>query len=355
MTERVAVLRANGVGDLVFALPALSGLRAAYPRAHITLLAREPHRALLAERPSPVDDVAVVPPYGGVSAPEDEPQRSAALDAFFREMRARRFDLAIQMHGGGGNSNRFVQALAADRTVGSRSADAPELDVSLHYQTYYPEVMRCIEIAMLAGAHMPASLLPSLAVAERDRVAADAIVDPGDDRPLAVLHPGGTDPRRRWPPQRFAAVGDALAADGCSVIVTGDESERAPATAVVAAMHAPARSVAGKTTMPALVGLMARAEIVVANDTGPLHVAAALGTPSVGIYWCANACNFGTHSLQCHHRCISWQMTCSRCGRDCMTENCAHTESFVLDVGVDEVLAATRDVRYSTACPAPVL
>src|SRR5205085_3613204 len=122
VTHRIAVVRANGIGDLVFALPALWALRATYPAAEVTLLARAPHRALLAERPAPVDAVEVVPPYGGVSAPEGAPQTSGDLDAFFARMRARSFDLAIQMHGGGGNSNRFVLELGADRTAGSRTA-----------------------------------------------------------------------------------------------------------------------------------------------------------------------------------------------------------------------------------------
>ena len=322
---KIAVARTNGIGDLVFALPALAALRAAYPSAEITLLARAPHRALLAERPSPVDDVEVVPPFGGVSAPEGAPQSSCPLDRFFARMRARAFDLAIQMHGGGENSNRFVAQLGAGRTIGSRTTNAPPLDVSLRYQTYYPEVVQCIEIVGLAGASGPTSLLPSLEVVERDRVAAAAFVDPTDVRPVAILHPGGTDPRRRWPAGRFAAIGDALADDGFSVFVTGDEHERATACAVV--------------------GVLARATVVIANDTGPLHIAAALGTPSVGVYWCANACNFGTHSLQRHHRCIAWRMSCPACGRDCMNDNCTHTDSFVQDVGVDEVLTAVRAVQ----------
>ena len=121
----IAVLRANGIGDLMFALPALDAIRAAYPAAHVALLATPWHEAFWAERPGPIDEVMVVPISRGVREEPDRTSDAADLEDFFARARARRFDLAIQLHGGGAHSNPFVARLGARTTAGLRAAGAP--------------------------------------------------------------------------------------------------------------------------------------------------------------------------------------------------------------------------------------
>ena len=154
---------------------------------------------------------------------EERPGAPAALERFFAAMRAERFDLALQLHGGGRFSNPFVRRLGARVTAGSRTPDAEPLDRWLPYVYLQPEVARYLELAGLVGAP-PVTLAPRLSVTAADR--AEAAVAVGDDGPLVVLHPGASDPRRRWAPQRFAAVGDALADEGATVAVTATRSER---------------------------------------------------------------------------------------------------------------------------------
>lgn len=110
--RKIAVVRANGLGDMLFGLPALEALRAAYPQAEIVLLARVWHHTLFTGRPGPIDRVIVIPPVGGVGEPEDLVPDEAALEHFFQRMRAERFDLAIQMHGGGRHS-KWVRLMSA--------------------------------------------------------------------------------------------------------------------------------------------------------------------------------------------------------------------------------------------------
>jgi ADP-heptose:LPS heptosyltransferase len=339
----VAVVRASGLGDLVFALPALGALRDAYPSARITLLANARHQELLAGRPSPADEVEVIPAYGGVSLGEHGTQSGPEIDAFFARMRARQFDIALQLHGGGGNSNPFVQRLGARVTAGSCAPGAPPLDRWIRYETYYPEVLRCVEVVRLVGAGAPADLAPRLSIVDDDYERAQVVLQ-CHDRPIAVLHPGATDPRRRWPAARFAAVGSVLAEWGFDVVVTGSDTEDEVATGVADQMIGRARVLAGLTSLSGLLGVLACASVVVANDTGPLHLAAAVGTPTVGIYWVGNALNYGMHAMSANRRCISWQVDCPECGAHCMHESCGHNASFVTDVSVADVLGATRDV-----------
>src|SRR5829696_4363433 len=186
----------------MFCVPALLALRAAYPRAEICLLGRPWQASFLRDRPGPVDRVIVVPPSRGVREEPGAAEDPRQLDAFFARMRAERFDIALQMHGGGRWSNPFATRLGARLTVGCRAGDAPALDRSITYVYRQPEIARWIEVAGLAGA----APVPVVA-ADRE----EAVPFTGAGR-FAVLHPGASTPRR-WSPEHFAAIGDALAAE----------------------------------------------------------------------------------------------------------------------------------------------
>jgi ADP-heptose:LPS heptosyltransferase len=305
--ERIAVLRANALGDLVFALPAFEALRAAYPTAEIVLLARDWHRGLLDGRPGPIDRVVAIP--DGVLGDETEAARGVTP---LWSLRGERFDIGVQLHGGGRHSNPFVARLDARVTAGARADDAAPLDRTIPYRVYQSEVFRALEIVRLVGAE-PVTIEPRLAVVAADLDAADAVL-PDDLRPLAVLHPGASDPRRRWPAERFAEVADALAADGCRVVVTGTAEELPITRALLAAARAPVVDLAGRLDLSALVGLLARAAVVVSNDTGPLHLAAAVGASTVGLFWYGNLVNAGPPFRARHRPLLAWQPTCPRCG-----------------------------------------
>src|SRR5690606_18551463 len=126
----------------------------------------------------------------------------------------------------------------------------------------------------LVGAE-PVTLTPSITVTPEDVARARAVLEP-PTRPRAALHPGVTDPRRRWPPERFAATADGLAAQGYEVVVTGSAAERPLVERVVAAARAPVRPLVDAVPLGGLAAVYAECAVVVANDTGPLHLAAAV-------------------------------------------------------------------------------
>lgn len=344
---KIAVLRANAIGDFVFALPALEALRAAYPDAEIVYLGQPWHAAFLAGRPGPIDRVVVVPSSRGVND-AGEPVSAAELEDFFAAMRAERFDLALQLHGGGANSNPFVLQLGARATAGTRSEQAPPLDRWIPYVYFQKEIVRWLEVVGLVGA-AALDLDPHLAVTPRDRAEAERVV-PADERPLVVLHPGAGDPRRRWPPEKFAAVGDALARRGARVIVNGIPRERALAEAVMRGMREPAESVCGRLSLSGFLGLLARSRLVVSNDSGPMHLATAVGVPTVGIYWCFNVINGGPATRAWHYPAVSWRLRCPLCDTPYPEESCDCTGSFVAEVPVAEVLSHALDL-YDRASP----
>jgi ADP-heptose:LPS heptosyltransferase len=347
---RIAVLRANAVGDFIFALPALDSLRAAYPDAEIVLLGAPWHARFLAARPGPVDRVMVVPPLAGVREAEPgEPDQPR--DEFVEKARLEQFDIALQLHGGGRNTNPLVAALGAGMTAGLRADDAPPLDRWIRYVYYQPEVFRYLEVVGLVGA-LPVSYRPALAVTDADRRQLRAVLPP-PSRPRVALHPGSSDPRRRWPAERFAELGDALSDVGAEVVVTGTGAESSVVRAVLTEMRAPATPVVDTLQLGGLAALYAECDVLVSNDTGPVHLAEAVGAATVGIYWAGNFINGAPTDRTRHRPMISWTLHCPVCGLDCTRDiyparggghGCTHKASFVADVPAVEVRDATLEL-----------
>lgn len=334
--SRIAVLRGGGLGDLMFAIPAMAALKAAYPAAHLTLLGTPIHEAVLGAVESPVDEVVVLPFAEGVRPGEED---AGELDRFFAGMRGRAFDLAVQLHGGGRFSNPFLLRLGASHTVGTRTADAALLERSVPYLYYQHEPVRALEVAGFAGA-FPVDLEARLAPAGQ----ASFPPRPGDGaQPLVVIHPGATDPRRRWPAAKFAELAAACAADGSRVVLIGDGSEQGLAAEIAdSAASTAVSSLAGALDMAGLVALLAAADVVVANDSGPRHLAQALGVPTVGIFWVGNVINAGALGRSLHRVHASWVTACPTCGVDVTqvgwtAARCVHDDSLVAGVAVSDV------------------
>jgi ADP-heptose:LPS heptosyltransferase len=348
--RRIAVLRGGGLGDLVLALPALEALRATYPDAELTLLGTPGHAELLRDRPVVVDDVEVLPVAPGIRLGDGEDP--AATSAFLERMRARRFDLAVQMHGGGRNSNPFVLELGARHTVGPRTEDAAELERSFPYVRYQHETLRDLEIVALAGA-TAVSLEPRLPLTSNEVTLRTR--SRSGRPPQVVLHPGATDPRRQWPGTSFAELAASLADDGVDVVIVGDATDVDIATTIakraraLGASDTAVRSVAGQQSLRQLLEQLVTADVVVANDSGPRHLAAAVGTATVGIFWIGNLIMAEPFSRGRHRVELGWATSCPICGADVTqvgwtAERCDHDESYVAGVSVPAVVAHVRQL-----------
>jgi ADP-heptose:LPS heptosyltransferase len=356
--RKIAVVRANGIGDYLFSQPALAALRQAYPHADIVLLGKAWHAAFLAGRPGPVTRAIAIPPYGGVSAEPGAAEDGPALDRFFQAMQAEQFDLAIQMHGGGRYSNPFTHRLKARYCVGLRTPDALPLDRDIPYIYWQPEIARYLEVVSLVDAK-PLSLEPKIALLPNDDREVDNLNLPAG--PYVVLHPGASDPRRRWPATNFAAVGKILAERGAHIIVIGAGDELALVHQIVNDVPN-AIALGDRLSLGGLAALLARASVVVANDSGPFHLANAVGAQTVGIFWCGNLINGGPMTRKRHRPAISWRLHCPVCSHNTLHSPCEHRASFVADVAVEEVARyalelydEARSVALDNADPAIAL
>jgi ADP-heptose:LPS heptosyltransferase len=334
--RKIVVLLPSAVGDFVFALPGINALHHTYPDAELTLIGRPWHAEFLRGR-RPIDRVLLMPPYPGVAMRAEERCDPLPGQVFLDQMRRERVDIAVQMYGGGRYSNPFLMRFGARLAIGARADDAPPLDRWVHYAVPNNRRLALLEVAALAGARPP-PLGRELAVNHDDRREAADVLAAVRGRPLAVLQPGASDPRRCWPAERFAAVGDALARSGATVAINGTAAEAQLVRAVVATMREGALDLTGRLSLRGLCALMEQAALVVSNDTGPLHLALALGKPCVGIFWLTNLIE-GTPLRQGLLRAaLSVRIHCPVCGMENVRARCSHDPSFVDDVPVDQVM-----------------
>jgi len=339
------VLRANGLGDFLEATPALRALAKGFPGAEITFLTLPWLQGFLAGRYPYLHRVEAIPRYPGIHDPgSGDPAAEESAESFFARMRARQFDLAIQMHGGGANSNPFVAALGARHTLGLGAPGSPRLEHILRYVYYQSEVLRYLELVGMLGIPWD-GLHTDLPVLESDRARLAAAWRPVGGR-YAVVHPGAGDARRRWPAERFAQVADQLRSRGLEVVVTGRPEERPVIEAVKASCRGGLVDLGGQLDLGALAALVAGATLVVSNDTGPAHMAYALDTPAVVVFWCGNVITAGPLGRQRHRPVLSWTQTCPVCGT---SGRCGCGASWVAEVAVDEVLAEVDDLLEGKA------
>lgn len=321
--QRIALLKPSSLGDIIHALPVLTALRQRYPHAHITWIVNRAYAPLLHGHRD-LDDILS---FDRRASRRGWGRAVRSSLGFLRALRQRRFDLAIDLQGLL-RTAVMMAATGAARRVGLSTAREGAVwtytDVvrvsdfnALH------AVDRCWRVAEAFGVgdgpkefHIP--------IAEEARCWAEATTN-GSPRPWLMLAPGARWMTKRWPPEHFAAlarrVGDTF---GGTVFLVGGAEETTAATAVRRALSGPTCDLTGQTTLPRLAALLERADVMLANDTGPLHLAAALGRPIVAPYTCTSVRLNGPYPAQ--PGALETTVPCrgsylKRCSRlECMTE-----------------------------------
>jgi ADP-heptose:LPS heptosyltransferase len=302
---RIGVLRAlPGLGDLLCAVPALRAVRAADPGAHVTLIGLPSAYWFVQRYPELVDDLLAVEGVAGL--PEVEPDPVRALD-FFRRAQERRFDLALQLHGSGTTTNPLLTMLGARHQVSAhRPGEWVPPGTTVAYPEDQPEISRLLAVTTAAG-WPPVGEGIDLPVRDDESAVAEALLAEAGLAPesYVCLHPGASRPERRWPSTRFAATADHLARRGMPLVLTGSPGEGPLVQEVIDRMRTPHRRVVdltGRTSIGVLGALYRRARLVLTNDTGASHVAAAVRAPSVVVFGSAEPDRWAPLDAERHRR-----------------------------------------------------
>lgn len=278
---RILVIRLDRLGDVVLSTPVFEELRRKFPHAVITAMVRPPCRDVVAGHPA-VDEVIVYDKEGAHHRPW-------ATINFARGLRRHEFDTALVLHPS--NRSHWIPWFARIPVrIGYDRKNAWLLTHRLphrkqeglkHEAAYTLDLLRPFGIES-----RPPRPTVSVTPQADERIAAllaEAGVGPGER--LVAVHPSASCVSKRWMPERFAQVADRLSSEqGVRVCLIAGPSEAAHAEAVACAMRQPAVNFAGRLSVGEMAALLRRCRLLVSNDSGPVHVAAAVGTPVVDIF-----------------------------------------------------------------------
>jgi heptosyltransferase-2 len=333
--RRILIRQVNWLGDAVLTLPALEALRQRLPQAEIVLLARGWVGGLFEGHPAGQRVIEL--PRGG-------PAALRGLWRVARTIRAQGFDLAVVL------PNSFEAALVPwlagiPRRVGYRTdgrrwllTDAlprPRRIPGRHQAERYLDIVR----ALGAGGSAELRLAVSARAEERGQALLGAVGVNGTET-LVAVGPGSIyGGAKRWAADRFASVADALAErHGARILLVGSAREGAILAEVAARMRQPAVNLGGRTDLPTLTGVLARCRLLLCNDSGSMHVAAALGVPVVAVFGPTDA--DATAPLGGGHRIVRQPVPCS----PCLLRECPIDHRCMGGVSVERVLGEVRDV-----------
>lgn len=285
--HRIGIVRALYLGDMLCIIPAVRALRAAFPDAGITLIGL-PWEKYFTERFQHYFDAFVeFPGWPGLPEQKIVPER---IVTFLREMQQQRFDLVLQMQGNGSLTNSMCMLFNARYTAGLRLAGDYTPD-----ETLFPisddtehEILRFLKITDVLGIPQQGIALEfPILPKEHENFAAIREQLNLQTGKYICMHPGARNPLRRWSPENFAAIANSIGEQGYTIVLTGSLEEAAILQDVASRIIYPVTNIVetlGHIDIGELALIMKNSALLISNDTGVSHVAAALDIPSIIIF-----------------------------------------------------------------------
>lgn len=351
--QRILIIRPDHLGDVLLTRPAIEVLARAMPGAEVTVAVGPWGRPALGPRPSfPL----LICPFPGFSREPMHPlHRYWLLIRYARILHRQRYTMAI--------------IARPDHWWGALLAALAGIPIRIGYATLETTPLLTMALPLVPERHAAVSTLALVTAAVQqvgkeldpengaqlpsdagpeERQAVDRVLAAAGigDEPLVVLQPGAGSPLKAWPPERLVAAGAALAESlGARVVVSGSAAEREMAQQVCDLVPGGATNLAGALQWTELEALLARASLVVGVDSGPLHLAAAAGVPSVALFGPADPALFGPWGSPARHRVVTADLPCRPCRRLdwCALEpNGTGPPPCMRAITVDEVVGAGR-------------
>jgi heptosyltransferase-2/heptosyltransferase-3 len=323
--QRFLLIRPDHLGDLLCLTPALKFLRERLPSAHITALVGPWGKPVLANNPH-LDDVQTLKFPGFTRRPKSSPLAPyQLLFATAQTIRTQRFDTAIILR----NDHWWGAWLAAlariPRRIGYDVAETkPFINEVVRYEKGRHEVAQNVRLMaravnMLEPEVTPPAFPLEFPITRADEAAAQKIlhehgIAPGER--FAILQAGSGAAVKLWRDEGFARIAEALHERWrLRVVIVGGADEQRLVERIRTQARAPIISLAGQTTLTQLAALFARAPIAIGTDSGPMHLAVAMNTPSVHLFGPVSAQQFGPWGEPSRHIVITSGLSCIACNR----------------------------------------
>ncbi len=349
--SRILIIRPDHLGDLLFITPALRVLRQRHPDAHITALVGPWGVPVFSNSPL-VDDVIALPFPGFARQPKPSLwQPYGLLHSWARQLRGK-YDLAFILRFDHWWGALLAYLAGVPQRVGyARPEVAPFLTDAVSQVAGRHEVEQNLRLVARDPSHgyqstnLPKTILPthySLEFHVPEQAVAWAKDSVGNTRPIAV-HPGAGAAIKLWRVEGWAAVADALANEtGSRILLTGSEAERPLCTEIATQMEEGARVMAGETTLDQLAAILRECQLVLGLDSGPLHLAVAMGAPTVHLYGPVDPAAFGPWGPSDRHRVVVSDWPCIPCNRLDFGPDELADHPCVREISIKQVLNAAR-------------
>jgi heptosyltransferase I len=296
--QNILLIKPSSLGDIVMALPALSSLRRSFPQARISWLIR-PEFAPIIEGHPHLDEIILFDRKALAQAWRDRTAFRQLTDLVSR-LRRSRFDAVLDLQGLfrtgslawlSGCKRRFGPVWRKEMAHLFYTTKIPPRMEWVHVIDYYRKLIEAMGGSDLGVEFVlpekPAAVESAQTLLSQQKIDLDR---------YAVIIPGSAQVSKCWPADRFAALADRLASEhGLAVVATGSKSESPMVEQIQRLAKHPIANLAGRTSLPELVEVLRRTRLVVSNDTGPGHIAAALGRPLVMMFSWSNPLRVGPY------------------------------------------------------------
>jgi ADP-heptose:LPS heptosyltransferase len=283
---RIGIFRALYLGDMLCIIPAVRAVRAAYPKAEITLIGLPWQKDFAKRFRFYFDHFVEFPGWPGLP---EQPVDLKTLPGFIAKMQEQKFDLVLQMQGNGAITNNMCMLWDAKKVCGLRKENdyCPDENLFPVSGDDEHEVLRFLKLT--DALHLTRQGVDLEFPFAEEEIKAFAQLKHRLQLPdsYVCVHPGARDPRRRWAAENFAYTASCLAAEGYAVVLTGSEDERSLLKEVKNLIQYPVIDTVdtlGNLSLGELATLIGHSSLLVSNDTGVSHIAAALRIPSVVIF-----------------------------------------------------------------------
>lgn len=347
-TNRILLIRPDHLGDLLLSTPAIHALRAARPDLEIHMLVGPWFADVMAAYPQ-VDRVLTLPFPGFSRSALKESMRSPyeLVARSARQLRRIGYDSAVILRPDHWWGALLTHLAGIPQRIGYNLADvAPFLTQALPYRRSHAVIQNLRLIEHWTGEIRPNKVTYTFPLSEQDHAYVDQYLEAwglSKGQKLICIHPGSGTWVKRWQKEKWATVADTLVDQlDASVVFTGGDHELGLVQSIAARMKHPAYLMAGDTRITQLAALFARALVVIGPDSGPLHLAAAVGTPTVGLFGPADPAEFSPWGPREKHIVLTSDIACRPCRVLDWGGDAPENHPCVRDITLGQVLEAAR-------------
>ncbi len=337
--KRILVVKLDHLGDVILATPVFSNLRHAYPNAELHALTGRWSRVVLERHP----DVNAVFDYNSPAFSRTG-QSTTLKQAFqlYRELHRQKYDLIIELRGDWRTTKFSLLQLTPHRL--SRAALQIENKLGRPRFIGTHETTRNLDVLRHAGIPTSIQTATFSVTTADEKWASDFLAIHKIDKqcPLVAIHPGSPIPLKRWLPERYAKLADWLIArKGTQVLFVGVKDEIPIVTEIQRRMKGISINIAGETTLTQLASILHTCNMFIGNDSGPMHLAAAVGTPTIGLYGPGDPTRFAPIGVACQT--IRRKLDCPPClGTTCQFGK----DGCMSKIQVPDVIQVLEEAQY---------